>query len=66
MKAIWACATMLAVALPPTRGCKMTIELQKMIGNNANIPDANEPMLWLAVVTITTTVAAATARSGMS
>ena len=45
---------------------QITIELQKTIGNSANIPEANEPMLWLAVVTITTTVAAATARSGMS
>src|SRR6516225_249349 len=61
-----ACAMTLAVALPPTRGCKITIELQKTIGNTANIPEANEPMLLLAVVTITTTVAAASARSGMS
>ena len=38
----------------------------KDLGNTANIPEANEPMLWLAVVTITTTVAAASARSGMS
>jgi len=37
-----------------------------MIGNTANIPEANEPMLLLALVTITTTVAAASARSGMS
>ena len=45
MNATWACAAMLAVALPPTRGCKMTIEEQKIIGNSANTPDANEPML---------------------
>ena len=57
---------MLAVALPPTRGCRITIEEQKMIGNNANMPDANEPMLELAVVTTATTMAAASARSGIS
>ncbi len=45
MKAICACASMLAVALPPTRGCRMTMELHMMIGNTANMPEANEPML---------------------
>jgi choline-glycine betaine transporter len=44
----------------------MTIELQRMIGNSANMPDANEPILWLAVVTMATTAAAASARSGIS
>src|SRR6516165_1129922 len=66
MSATCACAMTLAVALPPTRGCKITIELQNTIGNTANIPEANEPMLLLAVVTITTTAAAASARNGMS
>ena len=44
----------------------MTIELPRMIGNIANIPEANEPMVELAVVTTATTMAAVTARSGMS
>src|SRR5437764_12622214 len=66
MKATWACAIMLAVALPPTRGCKITIELHRIIGNSANMPDANEPILWLAVVTMATTAAAASARNGTS
>ena len=44
----------------------MTIELHRMIGNSANMPEANEPMLWLAVVTTATTIAAASARSGIS
>ena len=43
MKAIWACASMLADAGPPTRGYRITIEQQITIGNNANMPDANEP-----------------------
>ena len=45
MKATCACANMLAVGLPPTRGCRITTELQSMIGNSANMPEANEPML---------------------
>ena len=44
----------------------MTIELPRMIGNSANIPEANEPMLELAAVTTATTRAAVNARSGMS
>ena len=44
----------------------MTIELPRTIGNSANMPDANEPMLWLASVTTATTRAAVEARSGMS
>ena len=42
---------MLAVVLPPMRGCMMTIELPRMIGNMANMPDANEPIVALSVVT---------------
>ena len=44
----------------------MTTELAITIGNTANTPETNEPMLWLAVVTMTTTMAAVMARSGMS
>ena len=44
----------------------MAIELPRMIGNSANMPDANGPMTELAVVTAATTTATATARSGIS
>ena len=44
----------------------MTIELPRMIGNSANMPEAKEPMLELAVVTTATTIAAASARNGIS
>ena len=37
-----------------------------MIGNSANMPDANGPMTELAVVTAATTTATASARSGIS
>ena len=48
------------------RGCMITIELPRIIGKRANMPDANEPMLELAAVTTATTSAAVKARSGMS
>ena len=44
----------------------MTTELPITIGNSANMPEANEPMLKLAVVTTATTMATASARSGIS
>ena len=44
----------------------MTIELPRTIGNKANMPEANEPMLELAAVTTATTMAAVSARSGIS
>jgi hypothetical protein len=59
-------ASMLAVALPPMRGCMMTIELPRMIGKSANMPEANEPMRELAPVTTETTKATVKARNGIS
>ena len=66
IKGTCACASTLAAALPPTRGCRITMKLPITTGNTANIPEANEPMRWLAVVTTATTNAAVKARSGMS
>lgn len=57
---------LLAETVPPTRGCRMTAEAHITIGNTANMPEANEPMLELAPVTITTTIAADSARMGIS
>src|SRR5262245_56255392 len=48
------------------RGCKIMMKLAITIGKTANMPEANDPMLWLAVVTMATqsaTVAARQARS---
>ncbi len=42
------------------------MKLDIAIGNTANMPDAKEPIEWLSVVTMTTKVATAAARSGMS
>ena len=60
------CASTLAAAGPPMRGCRITMKLAIATGNTANMPEANEPMLWLAVVTTTTNSATVSARSGMS
>ena len=57
---------MLAAAMPPTRSCMITAEQAITIGNTANMPDANEPMRVLIEVTMTTTMAADSARTGMS
>ena len=35
-------------------------------GNTANIPEANEPILWLAVVTMAAQIATVAARRAMS
>ncbi len=57
---------MLAAAGPPMRGCMITAKLPITIGNTENMPETNDPISWLAVVTTATTTAAVSARSGMS
>ena len=44
----------------------ITTKLPITIGNTANMPETNEPIWWLAVVTTATTTAAVSARNGMS
>jgi hypothetical protein len=56
----------LAAAGPPMRGCRIMMKLAIATGNTANMPDANEPMLWLAVVTIATQMATVAARQARS
>src|SRR5262245_47793334 len=48
------------------RGCKMMMKLAITIGKTQNRPQANGPMLWLAVVTIATQTATVAARQARS